>query len=504
MSVSSAEEIARKGRKLEEEENLEESVDCFSQALDVISSVGGDDSAVASLASERARVYLKICVKIKSRPAQLSESHALFGFDPLQIAERGLGDAERASKLVPSSAAYQGLRAWALYLCENYESSAKAYRSALGLDPGPTERSEYQEGLARVEALLKGKGGAVLEADDFECSLCFKLFYEPVTTSCGHTFCRSCLLRSQVREKKNHDQGKQLADYWSFLPISAHKQQDYGNRCPACRTVLFVTSKAAVNVTLRNVLRKHFGAEYDRRREEETAKGVDQATGRAVVPLFVMDVVLPHQRMALNIFEPRYRLLVRRAMSGSRTFGMIGLRRRGDDILGVGCEVRIEECNCLPDGRFQIEVVGTRRFRVSRCEEQDGYRLAHAEYIRDDGEEDANANFALAREVDEKMEVLLDQMRGRGGGQMSAVLHALLRSTSKKPDLAGCDAEREGAVVTREEAEVWGARRSYAEDLSFWVGTFLSTIQQVDSARLVEGTSTRERLEMLKAARILE
>lgn len=87
---------------------------------------------------------------------------------------------------------------------------------------------------------------------------------------------------------------------------------------------------------------------------------------------------------------------------------------------------------------------------------------------------------------------------------MSAVLHALLRSTSKKPDLAGCDAEREGAVVTREEAEVWGARRSYAEDLSFWVGTFLSTIQQVDSARLVEGTSTRERLEMLKAARILE
>ena len=59
-------------------------------------------------------------------------------------------------------------------------------------------------------------------------------------------------------------------------------------------------------------------------------------------------------------------------------------------------------------------------------------------------------------------------------------------------------------MVTREEAEVWGARRSYAEDLSFWVGTFLSTIQQVDSARLVEGTSTRERLEMLQAARILE
>ena len=46
----------------------------------------------------------------------------------------------------------------------------------------------------------------------------------------------------------------------------------------------------------------------------------------------------------------------------------------------VGCEVEIVECNCLPDGRFHIEVMGVRRFRVGRCEEQDGYRLAHAEY----------------------------------------------------------------------------------------------------------------------------
>ena len=26
--------------------------------------------------------------------------------------------------------------------------------------------------------------------EDFECPLCFRLFYEPVTTPCGHTFCR--------------------------------------------------------------------------------------------------------------------------------------------------------------------------------------------------------------------------------------------------------------------------------------------------------------------------
>ena len=30
---------------------------------------------------------------------------------------------------------------------------------------------------------------------EMECQVCYALFYEPVTTPCGHTFCRSCLQR---------------------------------------------------------------------------------------------------------------------------------------------------------------------------------------------------------------------------------------------------------------------------------------------------------------------
>ena len=33
------------------------------------------------------------------------------------------------------------------------------------------------------------------EGDDVECKLCFSLLCEPTTTLCGHTFCRSCLIR---------------------------------------------------------------------------------------------------------------------------------------------------------------------------------------------------------------------------------------------------------------------------------------------------------------------
>lgn len=36
-------------------------------------------------------------------------------------------------------------------------------------------------------------------SDDFDCTVCLKLLYEPVTTPCGHTFCRSCLFQSMDR-----------------------------------------------------------------------------------------------------------------------------------------------------------------------------------------------------------------------------------------------------------------------------------------------------------------
>lgn len=35
----------------------------------------------------------------------------------------------------------------------------------------------------------------LLNRDDFDCSLCYRLLYEPVTTPCGHVFCRRCLDR---------------------------------------------------------------------------------------------------------------------------------------------------------------------------------------------------------------------------------------------------------------------------------------------------------------------
>lgn len=35
-----------------------------------------------------------------------------------------------------------------------------------------------------------------------DCILCLKLLYEPVTTPCGHSFCRPCFLRASDHSTK--------------------------------------------------------------------------------------------------------------------------------------------------------------------------------------------------------------------------------------------------------------------------------------------------------------
>ena len=56
--------------------------------------------------------------------------------------------------------------------------------------------------------------------------------------------------------------------------------------------------------------------------------------------LFIIwDYTPTGEKMALNVFEPRYRLMIRRAMEGNRRFGM-AQGSRGRDLDEVFIEVR--------------------------------------------------------------------------------------------------------------------------------------------------------------------
>ena len=171
----------------------------------------------------------------------------------------------------------------------------------------------------------------------------------------GHSFCRACLTQSL----------------------------DHRNRCPLCRTVLLMTpQQLPTTVTLNSLIQKLYPVQHAQRalEEEQAAARLQGAGSEATVllPLFVMDVVLPGQTLSLNVFEPRYRLMTRRVMAGNRRFGMVGVNQQRE-LLPVATEVEVLECEPLPDGRFFLEVVGRRRVRIMSSEEQDGYRLARVE-----------------------------------------------------------------------------------------------------------------------------
>ena len=113
------------------------------------------------------------------------------------------------------------------------------------------------------------------------------------------------------------------------------------------------------------------------------------------IPIFPLPqvVLFPELRCPLHIFEPRYREMTQAALDGERRIGMVtvrpehGAHMAGDPpIYAVGCEGRIIDSNRHADGRIDILLLGTRRFRVVEEVPRVGgrlYRVARIEGLAD-------------------------------------------------------------------------------------------------------------------------
>ncbi|TYI72741.1 hypothetical protein E1A91_D07G080800v1 [Gossypium mustelinum] len=303
----------------------------------------------------RSAAYMRISLFLKHRSPIASEYRQLSGLDMTTLAELALKDAEKLMSLQNDAVRSYILKANALILLERYEMARDIILSGLQVDPSSNILQASLRNLERMpSSLIRTRGHDRLErTDDFDCTLCLKLLYEPITTPCGHSFCRSCLFQTM----------------------------DRSNKCPLCRTVLFISPRTcAISVTLNNIIQRIFPQEYAERRSEQDSL---INFGNDLIPLFVMDVVIPCQKFPLHIFEPRYRLMVRRIMEGNHRMGMVIRDPATDAIADFACEVEITECEPLPDGRFVLEIESRRRFRILRSWDQDGYRMAEVEWVQD-------------------------------------------------------------------------------------------------------------------------
>src|ERR1700704_1742959 len=89
------------------------------------------------------------------------------------------------------------------------------------------------------------------------------------------------------------------------------------------------------------------------------------------LPLFPLHTVLcPGVALPLHIFEPRYRALVARCLDEGSPFGIVLIRDGRETgggptgIAKVGTVAEIREAGKFSDGRYELLVVGVRRFRI--------------------------------------------------------------------------------------------------------------------------------------------
>ena len=102
------------------------------------------------------------------------------------------------------------------------------------------------------------------------------------------------------------------------------------------------------------------------------------------LPIFPLAgaLLFPRTELPLHIFEPRYREMVSDAIAGGGQIGMI--QPQGEDetapLYRVGCVGELVGVEELEDGRYNIVLQGSRRFRlIGEADVGTAYRQADVE-----------------------------------------------------------------------------------------------------------------------------
>ena len=105
-----------------------------------------------------------------------------------------------------------------------------------------------------------------------------------------------------------------------------------------------------------------------------------------IIPIFPLKLVLiPETTLALHIFEPKYKEMIKYCIDEQLEFGIIN--SDGNEIEKVGCTARLSEVvKTYEDGRMDILTRGHQRFKVNDLSEEESYLQASVDYFDDEHE----------------------------------------------------------------------------------------------------------------------
>ncbi|CAN0088435.1 unnamed protein product [Scytosiphon promiscuus] len=227
--------------------------------------------------------------------------------------------------------------------------------------------------------------GATPKEDDstipseFECILCLRLYHEPVSLPCGHTYCRGCLKRALASK----------------------------SQCPMCRAACHGgAGDCGTNLAMVSIITSQFGRQYEQRQREAEQDAMTEAEARrraytigesvtpapdgsVPMPVCLLDMLLfPHQPVTLYLYEPRYITLVNRVLSGTRRFAVF--QDQTPSTGAFGSVLEISDARMINRGHYLVMCRG-----VGRCtssaefeveEGTDGLRYARVSPFEDDDE----------------------------------------------------------------------------------------------------------------------
>lgn len=277
-----------------------------------------------------------------------------YGQDPEREMEDGKAEAlSELSQLEPRSP--QEPAWWPRRRKDSGTSAERQEGGSLGIGEETAADTATAKSSHHHEPALRD----LLSVSDLECSLCIRMFYEPVTTPCGHTFCKECLERSL----------------------------DHRPNCPLCKQSLREYLKAGKynpTMLLVEIMAATFPSQLADRKRVHEAEMAELSNLTKNIPIFVCTMSFPGISCPLHVFEPRYRLMMRRCQeTGTKMFGMC-MYENGKSFADYGCMLEIQHIEFLADGRSLVDTIGRRRFRVLRRGHRDGYNTADIEYLEDE------------------------------------------------------------------------------------------------------------------------
>jgi Lon protease-like protein len=227
------------------------------------------------------------------------------------------------------------------------------------------------------------------------------------------------------------------------------------------------------------------------------------------LPLFPLETVLcPGIALPLHVFEPRYRQLTEHCLERREAFGVVLIREGrevgvGDlAIAGVGTFAEIRQARRLPDGRFDLLVVGSGRFSIGHVDSASRpYLVAHATRLAEETGDEIRAS----RLADRALRRLIRYLRlvQPADGETSPPIDVRVEVATGPTDVA----EAEGAEAGTTEVAPGeagspppGVRQLRIPDDPTTLSHLLSGIIQVDPLTrqlLLEAATAEERLEQL-------